>query len=106
MTFVVKSIFNRVTLSDEISINPHHNWDYTNLRDIIIHVCKVLLADTVHSLYIVPLGIKGCICHFVKWQIHPFISIYRVRINPLKPEFAITIFILYKPRIDIAILDF
>ena len=22
----------------------------------------------------VPLAIKGCICHFTKWQIHPFIS--------------------------------
>ena len=21
-----------------------------------------------------PLDIKGCICHFTKWQIHPFIS--------------------------------
>ena len=24
--------------------------------------------------FIVPLGMKGCICHFKKWQIHPFIS--------------------------------
>ena len=23
---------------------------------------------------IVPLDMKGCICHFVRWQIHPFIS--------------------------------
>ena len=23
--------------------------------------------------YVLPLGMKGCICHFVKWQIHPFI---------------------------------
>ena len=22
----------------------------------------------------VPLDMKGCICHFIKWQIHPFIS--------------------------------
>ena len=21
-----------------------------------------------------PLDMKGCICHFVKWQIHPFLS--------------------------------
>ena len=27
-----------------------------------------------HGEYIVPLGMKGCICHFAKWQIHPFIS--------------------------------
>ena len=24
--------------------------------------------------YIVPLDLKGCICHFTKWQTHPFIS--------------------------------
>ena len=24
--------------------------------------------------HIVPLDMKGCICHFAKWQIHPFIS--------------------------------
>ena len=29
---------------------------------------------TVSHWYIVPLGMKVCICHFVKWQIHPFIS--------------------------------
>ena len=29
---------------------------------------------TVMIPYIVPLDMKGCICHFVKWQIHPFIS--------------------------------
>ena len=22
----------------------------------------------------VPLDMKGCVCHFTKWQIHPFIS--------------------------------
>ena len=25
-------------------------------------------------VYLVSLDMKGCICHFVKWQIHPFIS--------------------------------
>ena len=25
-------------------------------------------------LYLVPLDMKGCICHLVKWQIHPFMS--------------------------------
>ena len=24
--------------------------------------------------HFVPLNMKGCICHFIKWQIHPFIS--------------------------------
>ena len=23
---------------------------------------------------IVPLDVKGCVCHFEKWQVHPFIS--------------------------------
>ena len=27
-----------------------------------------------HLQQIVHLDMKGCICHFVKWQIHPFIS--------------------------------
>ena len=27
-----------------------------------------------HTIYIAPLDMKGCICHFSKWQIHPFIS--------------------------------
>ena len=27
-----------------------------------------------HLKHNVPLDIKGCICHFVEWQIHPFIS--------------------------------
>ena len=26
------------------------------------------------SIYIVPLDMKGCICQFTKWQLHPFIS--------------------------------
>ena len=28
------------------------------------------------SVLIVPLDMKGCICHFTKWQIHPFISMW------------------------------
>ena len=36
------------------------------------HCCH---PDSRNSLeHIVPLEIKGCICHIVKWQIHPFIS--------------------------------
>ena len=26
------------------------------------------------DFHFVPLDMKGCICHFAKWQIHPFIS--------------------------------
>ena len=25
-------------------------------------------------IHVVPLDMKGCICHFTKWQIHPFIT--------------------------------
>ena len=25
-------------------------------------------------MQIIPLDMEGCICHFIKWQIHPFIS--------------------------------
>ena len=32
-------------------------------------ICTVVLCS--HVVY---LDIKGCICHFTKWQIHPFIS--------------------------------
>ena len=32
------------------------------------------LSSRKQHVYIVPLDMKGCICHFVKWQIHPFIS--------------------------------
>ena len=37
-----------------------------------------------------------------KWQGS---SIYHSLITPFKPEFAIVIFIHYKPRIDVAIHD-
>ena len=30
--------------------------------------------DHVGDGYFVPLDMKGCICHFTKWRIHPFIS--------------------------------
>ena len=36
-----------------------------------LHRCVVLSFLCTN---IVPLDMKGCICHFVRWQIHPFIS--------------------------------
>ena len=33
----------------------------------------VILSNTEYQ-YFVPLNMKGCICHFTKWQIHPFMS--------------------------------
>ena len=43
-----------------------------------------------------------CICPFTKWQMQPFQKRF---INPFKPDFTIVIFIHYKPRIAVAILD-
>ena len=38
--------------------------------------CWIDVADGGPTLkqHIAPFDMKGCICHFVKWQIHPFIS--------------------------------
>ena len=44
---------------------------------IYVIVCKVSDLETSNNnwqCYIVSLDMKGCICHFTKWQIHPFIS--------------------------------
>ena len=41
---------------------------YTGLLQYQINIGRHI------GTHIVPLGMKGCICHFVKWQIHPFIS--------------------------------
>ena len=34
------------------------------------------------SKQLVPLDIKGCICHLTKWQIHPFIVFYLLYTPP------------------------
>ena len=51
----------------------HLNYSITNYRTYKHHklICIVL---TWSGDAIVPLDVKGCICHFTKWQIHPFIS--------------------------------
>ena len=38
--------------------------DLTTFGDIVLEVRRQT----------VPLDMKGCICHFTKWQIHPFVS--------------------------------
>ena len=40
-------------------------------RALALHFCNAIRYIQWHS--IVPLDIKGCICHFTNWQIHPFI---------------------------------
>ena len=43
-------------------------------------VCAAHFSRSIHrfccqlTTYYVTLDMKGCICHFVKWQIHPFMS--------------------------------
>ena len=46
---------------------------------------------TVMNYEIVPLDMKGCICHFVKLQIHPFISKgTKYGINVMSPKDVIS----------------
>ena len=37
-------------------------------------LCFIPPVTSVGIAFCPPLDIKGCICHFIKWQIHPFIS--------------------------------
>ena len=39
-----------------------------------LHVSAAGVRKMWQKTHIVALDMKGCICHFVKWQIHPFIS--------------------------------
>ena len=43
---------------------------YTN----IVLTGIVTMTHRAITHHIVPLDMKGCICHFAKWHIHPFIS--------------------------------
>ena len=45
-----------------------------NLVEGLEQYSKMTNTHTTEDLQIVPLDIKGCICHFTKWQMHPFIS--------------------------------
>ena len=46
------------------------------IKLILFKIWYVVLKGLTPDVYnhIVPLDMKGCICHFVKWQIHTFIS--------------------------------
>ena len=63
----------------KFSNQPKYGWYYQiNLCDIYI-VCHIIITDTkIVTNYnhnrIVPLDTKGCISHFTKWQIHPFVT--------------------------------
>ena len=47
---------------------------FNNYYQIIFFWLKHNPQFEINPSYIVPLDMKVCICHFVKWQIHPFIS--------------------------------
>ena len=38
------------------------------------HQVFKIVRKVFKQLYIIPSDMKGCICHFTKWQINPFIS--------------------------------
>ena len=46
-----------------------------------LHQLKYVCQGVILHVHNVPLGIKGCICHFIKCQIHPFIFKARRRTN-------------------------
>ena len=48
-------------------------FEFNCIRCIIL-VSRCKDCKYFHRWHIFPLGMKGCMCHFVKWQIHPFIS--------------------------------
>ena len=56
-------------------------------------LCGVLFSTSQKAAYNVPLDMKGCICHFVKWQIHPFIS--KEAINPYSAELVFYVFFCF-----------
>ena len=62
---------------------------------------KTVAIMYVHCrILIVPLDMKGCICHFAKWQIHPFISegtiLYR-----REHSWQLRMFFLNQPTLDL-----
>ena len=39
-----------------------------------MYIYYIVMLQTKYVNYSSPLDMKGCICHFVKWQIHPLQS--------------------------------
>ena len=53
----------------------HDEWFYLGYKIILgWYVLITLPLSNDYKDYFVPLYMKGCICHYTKWQIHPFIS--------------------------------
>ena len=45
-----------------------------NMNIVVMFLVRSNSRPTVSAVHVVPLDMKGCICHFAKWLIHPFIS--------------------------------
>ena len=68
-TFDIELYSGRITLAKPLDYE--HKPRYT----LLVQVCMVEEAYLItRRQHIFTLGMKGCFCHFVKWQIHPFIS--------------------------------
>ena len=52
--------------------------DHNGFQSVLLMTKSLLLGMKCVSKYqylqVDPLDMKGCICHFVKWKLHPFIS--------------------------------
>ena len=67
----------------------------TSYANIPVYMCiyvPVALNDWKNDVH---LGMKGCISHFTKLKIHPFISKVTVNACILKPISAIVFFLLF-----------
>ena len=56
----------------------------TNGVEEIHRQCELKIQANGSNTLLAPLDMKGCICHFVKWQIHPFTSIGTFYANSVK----------------------
>ena len=87
-----------------------------SLRYILLSVAKPRSSET-HLKRNFDKLLKGILFHiYVKYFVvpliaallhysHAYLSFFVIFLSPFKPEFTIVIFIHYKPRIAVAILD-
>ena len=60
-------------IHDDFKLKKNSLVSMVYFKILIFQRCEVLGNNHLTNI-IVPLDMKGCICHFVKWQIHPSIS--------------------------------
>ena len=75
LSLVIRKHWNIATVTSEHNYfyvwYCSHNWHCNQSQTTDAHADKPLLHI---YIYIAPLDMKRCICHFAKWLIHPFIS--------------------------------